>query len=155
MGKKNGPPILKSIKSMSKIGKLERLEYSLKYLFEGKFPNPLGEESKTLNNFFVINSVFAFRRFPEKKIPGSLPELVEGKFLQLPSTSSGNGIIFSGNHLISKIIGKISIFQCCLIILVFNHGNFYIMANLKYIRILLKVRCSCPKSSWTRVRDSS
>jgi len=27
-----------------------------------------------------------FRRFPEKKIPGSLPELVEGKFLQLPST---------------------------------------------------------------------
>jgi len=39
------------------------------------------------------------RRFPEKKILGSLPELVEGKFLELPSTSSGNGIIFSGNHL--------------------------------------------------------
>ena len=100
-----------------------------------------------------INAVITqIRRFPEKKIPGSLPELVEGKFLQLPSTwfdkltnRSGNGIIFSGNHLISKIIGKISIFQCCLIILVFNHGNFYIMANLKYIRILLKVRCSCPK----------
>jgi len=51
MGKKNCPPTLKS---MSKIRKLESLEYSLKYLFEGKFPNPLGEGSKTLNNF-VIN----------------------------------------------------------------------------------------------------
>ncbi|EDN68066.1 hypothetical protein BGP_0339 [Beggiatoa sp. PS] len=38
---------------------------------------------------------------PERLVPEPVegPNHVEGKFLQLPSTCSGNGIIFSGNHL--------------------------------------------------------
>jgi radical SAM protein with 4Fe4S-binding SPASM domain len=73
-------------------------------------PYQLDDRLKDFQKFFKKIgrniSQSEIKRFPEKKIPGSLPERlmslsnhVEGKFLQLPSTSSGNGIIFSGNHL--------------------------------------------------------